>query len=57
MAVAEDDFNRFFSYTDEVKSQSILPYKYAVREPAWLDLQVDVIKRLNVRTVNPRNVS
>jgi hypothetical protein len=57
MAVAEDDFNRFFSYRDEVKSQGILPYKYAVAERAWSDLPVDVMKRLNTRTVNPPQAS
>jgi hypothetical protein len=56
MAVAENDFNRFFSYRDELNSQGTLPYKYAVAERAWSDLPVDVMKRLNGRTVNPRNV-
>jgi len=57
MAVAEDDFNRFFSYRDEVKSQSILPYKYAASESAWSNLQADVIMQLSARIVNQRNVT
>jgi hypothetical protein len=57
MAVAEDDFNRFFSYRDEVNSQTILPYKYAASESAWSNLDTEVIKRLNARTVNPKGAS
>jgi hypothetical protein len=50
-----EDFNRFFSYQDEVKSGYRIPYKYAAREAAWSDIRTDVIKRINARQVNPRS--
>lgn len=44
-----EDFNRFFSYQDEVKSNYRLPYKYAASELAWSNLPADVINRINAR--------
>lgn len=51
LAVAEEDFNRFFSYQDEVRNQRSLPYKYAHRARAWSNLSTEVMKRINMPTV------
>jgi hypothetical protein len=51
IAVAEEDFNRFFSYQDEVRNQSIIPYRYATSSRAWSNLDVEVGRRINARTV------
>jgi hypothetical protein len=37
-AIAEEDFNRFFSNLDEVKDQSALSYEYSCSSRAWSDL-------------------
>ena len=56
MAVAEEDFNRFFSYQDEVRNQKSIPYKYSTTSRAWSNLDVDVIRRMNSPTVTVRPV-
>jgi hypothetical protein len=38
LATAEEDFNRFFSYTDEVKDRNALLYKHSGSSRAWSDL-------------------
>jgi hypothetical protein len=53
IAVAEENFNRFFSYPVEVRNQRILPYKYATSSRAWSNLDVDVVRRLNREKVGP----
>lgn len=40
------DFNRFFSYQDEVRNKHVAPYKYAASETAWSDLEADDVKRI-----------
>jgi hypothetical protein len=52
IVVAEEDFNRFFSYQNEVKNQSIIPYKYATSSRAWSNLDVATVKRIIAKTVN-----
>lgn len=37
-AVAEQDFNRFFSYSNEVRSHMALPYKYSGISRTWSSL-------------------
>jgi hypothetical protein len=54
MAVAEEDFNRFFSYQEEIKDKNIVAYKYSTSVRAWSDLDVEAIKRINSSTVNRR---
>ena len=39
LAVAEEDFNRFFSYQDEVRDSTLLPYKHAGASWAWRDVE------------------
>lgn len=46
-----EDFNRFFSYQDEVKSSYRVPYKYRASEIAWSDLEADMVKKINARKV------
>jgi hypothetical protein len=57
ITVAEEDFNRFFSYQDEVRNQHVLPYKYATMARAWSNLDTATTRRLIGRTVNPREPS
>lgn len=52
IAVAEEDFNRFFSYQDEVRNQNVLPYKYATMARAWSNLDAATVRRLIDRTVS-----
>ena len=52
-----EDFNRFFSYQDEVRNSLIVPYKYAASERAWSDLQANAVKRINAREIDPKNAS
>jgi len=33
-----ENFNRFFSYQDEVRNQNVLPYKYATMARSWSNL-------------------
>jgi hypothetical protein len=51
------DFNRFFSYQDEIRNQRIIPYKYAATSRAWSNLNAPVVRRMNARTVDPRAAS
>lgn len=46
-AIAEEDFNRFISYQDEVRDQGALPYKYSCSSRAWSDLSQSDVKRIN----------
>jgi len=39
MAVAEEDFNRFFSRPGEVSNQNIPTYEYSGKSLAWLDVE------------------
>jgi hypothetical protein len=45
-AVAEEDFNRFISYQDEIRNQKVLPYKYSGSSRAWSDLSESDLKRI-----------
>jgi len=57
IVIAEEDFNRFFSYQDEVRNQTAIPYRYATMARAWSNLDVGTIRRINARTVSPREPS
>jgi hypothetical protein len=48
-AVAEPDFNRFFSYQDEVRDQNVFPYKYAGTSLAWSNLSVEAARGITSR--------
>jgi hypothetical protein len=47
IAVAEENFNRFFSYPAEVSNQRIIPYRYATHSRAWSNLDIETVRRLN----------
>lgn len=54
-SVSERDFNRFFSYTDEISGREVLPYRHSGTEWAYTDLDVDGARQLTAG--RPRNRS
>jgi hypothetical protein len=45
--VNRDDFNRFFSYVDEVKNPHLLPYEHAGTSWAWTDMGTSEVRKFN----------
>lgn len=46
LTIAEEDFNRFFSYQDEVRNRNAVPYRYAGMSLAWSDLNSSESRRI-----------
>lgn len=45
--VDKENFNRFFSYTDEIHGREVLPYRYSGTSWAWTDIQEDEGRHIN----------
>jgi hypothetical protein len=50
--INREDFNRFFSYVDEVKDRRSLPYKYEGISWGWIDMGTSDVRRFNAEVPN-----